>query len=32
MDYLILGSFLLGKEDKVIIENDVRWQKEFALD
>jgi carbamoyltransferase len=32
MDYLMLGSFLLGEKDKVIIENDVSWQKEFELD
>jgi carbamoyltransferase len=32
IDHVVLGSFLLGKEDNVVIEDDMRWQKGFALD
>ncbi len=32
MDYLILGNYLLNKKDQKPVEQDVSWQKEFALD
>jgi len=32
IDYLVLGNFLLSKEDQKPLEKDVDWKKEFALD
>jgi carbamoyltransferase len=32
MDYLLLGRFLLKKQDQKPIENDQDWKKEFELD
>jgi carbamoyltransferase len=32
MDYLVLGNYLLSKEDQKPLEKDVDWKKEFALD
>ena len=32
IDYLVLGNFLLFKEDQKAMEKDVDWKKEFALD
>ncbi|MFP4193169.1 MAG: carbamoyltransferase, partial [Candidatus Hydrogenedentota bacterium] len=32
MDYLVLGSFLLDKEDQAPWETDDAWQEEFELD
>ncbi len=32
MDYLLLGSFLLYKEEQKPLKNDLDWQKEFKLD
>jgi carbamoyltransferase len=32
MDYLIMGNYLLKKEDQKPIEHDTDWQKEFELD
>lgn len=32
MDYLIIENYLLDKRDQKVLENDVNWQKEFALD
>ena len=31
IDYLMLGSFLLEKNNQVSLEKDVSWQKEFEL-
>lgn len=32
MDYLVLGNFILSKENQKPIENDSDWKKEFVLD
>jgi len=32
IDYLVLGNYLLAKEDQEPLEKDVDWKKEFALD
>ncbi|MBI2876888.1 MAG: carbamoyltransferase [Candidatus Tectomicrobia bacterium] len=32
MDYLVLESFLLAKEDQTVLVNDTDWTKEFVLD
>lgn len=32
MDYLIMGSFLLSKEEQKPLKNDIRWQESFELD
>ncbi|MBT8381397.1 MAG: carbamoyltransferase [Ignavibacteriaceae bacterium] len=32
MDYLVLGSYLLAKEDQKLLKDDVDWKKEFVLD
>jgi len=32
IDYLVLGNYLLSKEDQMPLEKDVDWKKEFALD
>jgi len=32
IDYLMLGSFLLDKQDQPPIKKDIKWQKEFELD
>jgi len=32
IDYLVLGNYLLLKEDQKPLEKDVDWKKEFALD
>jgi len=32
IDYLVLGNYLLAKEDQKPLEKDVDWKKEFALD
>ena len=32
IDYLVLGNYLLSKEDQKPMEKDVDWKKEFALD
>jgi len=32
IDYLVLGNFLLSKDDQKPLEQDVDWKKEFALD
>ncbi len=32
MDYLVLGNYILNKEDQKPLENDSDWKKEFVLD
>ena len=32
IDYLVLGNYLLAKEDQKPLEKDTDWKKEFALD
>jgi carbamoyltransferase len=32
MDYLMIGSFLLAKQDQAALEHDSDWMKEFELD
>jgi len=32
MDYLVMGNFILNKEDQKPLENDTNWRKEFAPD
>ncbi|MDO8281298.1 MAG: carbamoyltransferase [Thermodesulfovibrionia bacterium] len=32
MDYLIMGNFLLAKNDQKPLDKDTEWQKEFELD
>ncbi len=32
MDYLVLGNYILSKEDQKPLENDSDWKKEFVLD
>jgi len=32
MDYLVLGNFLLSKEEQPPLKNDINWEKEFVLD
>jgi carbamoyltransferase len=32
MDYLVLGNYLLAKEDQPVMKEDTDWRKEFALD
>jgi carbamoyltransferase len=32
MDYLVLGNYLLSKEDQTPLENNSDWKKEFVLD
>lgn len=32
IDYLVLGNYLLAKEDQKPLEKDVDWKKEFVLD
>lgn len=32
MDYLVLGNYLLAKEDQKPLEKDTDWKKEFVLD
>ncbi len=32
MDYLVLGNYILSKEDQKTLENDSDWKKEFVLD
>ena len=32
MDYLVLGNYILNKEDQKVLENDSNWRSEFTLD
>lgn len=32
IDYLVLGNYLLAKEDQKPLEKDINWKKEFELD
>jgi len=32
IDYLVLGNYLLSKEDQKPLEKAVNWKKEFVLD
>jgi carbamoyltransferase len=32
MDYLIVGNYLLNKEDQKPLEQDINWQKKFEND
>ena len=32
MDYLVLGNYILAKEDQKPLEDDIDWKKEFILD
>ncbi|MBU0529152.1 carbamoyltransferase [bacterium] len=32
MDYLVLGNFILAKQDQAKLKSDSNWQKEFQLD
>lgn len=32
IDYLVLGNYLLKKEDQKTLEKDIDWKKEFVLD
>jgi carbamoyltransferase len=32
MDYLVMGSFIINKEEQKLIEKDSDWKKEFELD
>jgi carbamoyltransferase len=32
MDYLVMGSFILAKEDQDALTSDIDWKKEFELD
>ena len=32
IDYLVLGNYLLDKEDQKPLEKDTDWKNEFALD
>lgn len=32
IDYLVLGNYLLKKEDQKPLEKDINWKKEFVLD
>ncbi len=32
MDYLVIGNFILNKEDQKPLEDDINWKREFALD
>jgi len=32
MDYLVLGNYLLNKNDQKELKNDIDWKKEFELD
>lgn len=32
MDYLVLGNYILDKEDQKPIDKDIDWKKEFVLD
>jgi carbamoyltransferase len=32
MDYLVLGNYILNKEEQKPLENDSDWKKEFVLD
>ena len=32
IDYLVLGNYLLAKEDQKSLDKDVDWKKEFVLD
>ena len=32
MDYLIMGNYLLNKEDQKPLEKDINWQKKFEND
>jgi carbamoyltransferase len=32
MDYLVLGNYLLRKEDQEELKDDIDWKKEFELD
>jgi carbamoyltransferase len=32
MDYLVLGNFIIKKEDQKPLEDDIDWKKEFVLD
>ena len=32
MDYLVLGNYILSKEDQKPLQNDSDWKKEFVLD
>jgi carbamoyltransferase len=32
IDYLVLGNYMLAKEDQEPLEKDVDWKKEFVLD
>jgi hypothetical protein len=32
MDYLVLGNYILSKDEQKSLENDSDWKKEFVLD
>lgn len=32
MDYLVMGNFLLDKQEQEPLKKDIKWQKEFELD
>jgi carbamoyltransferase len=32
IDYLVLGNYLLAKDDQKPLQEDTNWKKEFALD
>jgi carbamoyltransferase len=32
MDYLVMGNFIIAKQDQTKLTNDVDWRKEFQLD
>jgi carbamoyltransferase len=32
IDYLVLGNYLLAKEDQIPLEEDIDWRKQFQLD
>jgi len=32
MDYLVMGNFIIAKQDQTRLTNDVDWRKEFQLD
>ncbi|MCX7611019.1 MAG: hypothetical protein N2043_05460, partial [Ignavibacterium sp.] len=32
IDYLVLGDYLLAKEDQIPLQEDIDWRKEFQLD
>jgi carbamoyltransferase len=32
IDYLVLGNYLLAKEDQTPLQEDIDWRKQFQLD